>query len=142
MKYSAVIPTLDRASGVSDAIRMLLEQTSLPEEIVVVDASDRPFDPQPLEETAQRAGVRIRVVASPASTPHQRNVGADWVESPVVLFLDDDVALPSSYAEVIIARWMENGWDTYVGASGVDWQRCLRWRRQAISGGLAHPIGR
>jgi glycosyltransferase involved in cell wall biosynthesis len=119
LAYSAVIPTKDRPEAVGEAVRILLAQSRLPVRIVVVDASARPYElPEELESHARRLAVEVMVVASRPSTSAQRNLGAREVETPVVLFLDDDVRLPADYAETLLARWEAGGLEALGGVAG------------------------
>jgi glycosyltransferase involved in cell wall biosynthesis len=120
LAYSAVIPTKDRPEAVGEAVRVLLEQNRLPERIVVVDASTRPYElPDELDSRAGRLAVEVVVVvASRPSTSAQRNLGAREVETPVVLFLDDDVRVPPDYAETLLARWEAAGLEALGGIAG------------------------
>jgi glycosyltransferase involved in cell wall biosynthesis len=119
LEYSAVIPTKDRQEAANAAVEVLLAQTRRPERIVVVDASDRPYRPaNELAVQAARLAVDLAVVESPPSTSAQRNLGARRVESPVVLFLDDDVRLPPDYAEALLGRWESAGLEAFGGMAG------------------------
>ena len=140
LAYSAVIPTKDRPESVDATIATLLAQTRLPERIVVVDASERTYRP-PAE-----LGVELVVVASRPSTSAQRNLGARRVETPIVLFVDDDVRLPPDYAEVLLARWEAAGLEAYGGMAGtpavVPSQRPLaRALRRAVMLNYVDPGG-
>ena len=48
----------------------------------------------------------------------QRNLGARNVETPVVLFLDDDVRIPADYMQALLERWEERGREAYGGMAG------------------------
>jgi glycosyltransferase involved in cell wall biosynthesis len=113
LSYSAVIPTKDRPQALDEAIGVLLEQQRRPERVVVVDASERPWEPPEAPEE-----VEIVVVRSRPSTSAQRNLGAQHVESDLVLFLDDDVRLPGDYAAALLACWEAAGLDAFGGMSG------------------------
>jgi hypothetical protein len=98
---------------------VVLAQTRRAQRIVVVDASDPPYRPSERVTTqAARAGVELVVVQSPASTSAQRNAGAREVESALVLFLDDDVRVPTDYAEVLVGRWERAGVKWFGGMAG------------------------
>jgi glycosyltransferase involved in cell wall biosynthesis len=119
LTYSAVIPTKDRQEAADAAVEVLLAQTRLPERIVVVDASARPYRPaEGLAAQAARLAVELVVVGSHASTSAQRNLGARRVETAVVLFLDDDVRVPPDYAAVLLERWEAAGLETFGGMAG------------------------
>jgi glycosyltransferase involved in cell wall biosynthesis len=112
LAYSAVIPTKDRPQAVDEAVASLLAQTRRPDRIVVVDASERAYRP-PAD-----LAVEVVVLESRPSTSAQRNVGAHRVETPIVLFLDDDVRLPPDYVEVLLERWAAAGLDAFGGMAG------------------------
>jgi hypothetical protein len=119
LAYSAVIPTKDRQEAADAAVEIVLAQTRLPGRIVVVDASARPYQPSDaLVAHAARLAVDVVVVESRPSTSAQRNLGALRVETPVVLFLDDDVRLPTDYAAVLLERWDAAGLDAFGGMAG------------------------
>ena len=120
LAYSAVIPTKDRPEAVGEAVRVLLAQSRPPQRIVIVDASAHPYElpPEELGSHAGRLGVEVVVVTSRPSTSAQRNLGARRVETPIVLFLDDDVRLPPDYAETLLARWEAVGLEALGGAAG------------------------
>jgi GT2 family glycosyltransferase len=116
LAYSAVIPTKDRHKGVDATVGNLFDQTRLPDRIVVVDASANRYEPSTeLAERARRLGVELVVVSSRPSVHAQRNLGVRRAETPVVLFLDDDVRIPPNYAETLLARWENAGLDA-IGA--------------------------
>lgn len=119
LAYSAVIPTKDRPDAVEDALDVLLDQSRLPARIAVVDASVPTYGPSTaLAARAARLGVDVVVASSRPSTSAQRNLGARLVETPVVLFLDDDVRVPPHYAEVLLAHWEAAGLDALAGIAG------------------------
>jgi glycosyltransferase involved in cell wall biosynthesis len=119
LAYSAVIPTKDRREAADEAVEVLLGQTRLPERIVVVDASVPAYElADALVARAARLAVEVIVVESRPSTSAQRNIGARQVETPVVLFLDDDVRLPPTYAEALLARWEAAGIEAFGGMAG------------------------
>jgi GT2 family glycosyltransferase len=119
LAYSAVIPTKDRQDYANAAVDVLLAQTRAPQRIVIVDASDPPYEPAAtLVAQAARLGVELVLVASVPSTSAQRNAGARGVETPIVLFLDDDVRIPPDYAEVLLERWEAAGLERFGGMAG------------------------
>jgi glycosyltransferase involved in cell wall biosynthesis len=117
--YSAVIPTKDRPQAADEAVDVLVAQTRRPKRIVVVDAGRPPFAPsEPVRARAATAGIELVMIRSRPSTSAQRNVGARAVDTPIVLFLDDDVRVPPDYAEVLLARWEAAGLHSYGAMAG------------------------
>lgn len=98
--YSVVIPTKDRHAVLPLTIECLRAQTDPPARIVVVDASERPVE---LEDPD------VVTVRHAPTTSGQRNEGLRHVDSPLVLFLDDDVELPTDYVETLKRHWEKRG---------------------------------
>jgi GT2 family glycosyltransferase len=119
LAYSVVIPTKDRPEAASATVQNLLDQSRLPDRIVVVDASAAAYEPSTeLVERADGLGVDLLVVSSRPSVHAQRNLGVRRAETPVVLLLDDDVRIPPNYAETLLARWESAGLDAFGGIQG------------------------
>ena len=119
LTYSIVIATKDRPVLAASAVESLLGQTRRPERIVVVDASTPPLDlPPALHADAAGRGIELRVVHAPPSTSGQRNLGVTMVDTPLVLFVDDDVHLEPGYADALVTRWQEAGLEAFGGMIG------------------------
>jgi glycosyltransferase involved in cell wall biosynthesis len=102
--YTVVIPTKDRHEILPAAIRSLLAQTDRPRRVVVVDASD-----DPIRLDGETGDVELVLLRHAPSTSAQRNVGVAHVETPLVMFLDDDVELPPNYVETLKRHWARRG---------------------------------
>lgn len=119
LSYTVVVPTKDRREDADATVGVLFEQSRLPDRIVVVDASVPTYVPSPeLLEQARHIGVDLVVLPSRPSVHVQRNLGARHVETPIVLFLDDDVRIPPNYAEALLARWERHGLEALGGIQG------------------------
>jgi GT2 family glycosyltransferase len=119
LTYAAVIPTKDRPRETEEAVAVLLDQERLPQQVVVVDASADLFAPSPaLTDRAARDGVGLTVLSHRPSTSAQRNAGTRCLDSDLVLFLDDDVRVPSDYAATLLRRWEAGGLHAYGGMAG------------------------
>jgi len=111
-----VIATKDRPERLEAVIGTLIDQDQRPERVVIVDASAPRLElPGPVADRARRWGVELNVVHGRPSTSAQRNLGVELVDTPLVLFLDDDVTLEPSYTSVLLRRWEDAGLDR-VGA--------------------------
>lgn len=102
--YSVVVPTKDRHEILPVTIGHLLAQTDPPRRVVVVDASD-----EPIRLELESGDVEVLLLRHAPSTSAQRNVGVAHVETPLVMFLDDDVELPPDYVETLKRHWAERG---------------------------------
>ena len=57
--------------------------------------------------------MELVVVHAEPSTAGQRNRGVERAETPLVLLLDDDVALQDDYVEVLLERWQRAGLNAF-----------------------------
>lgn len=92
MTISVVIPTLNRGEVLLATLRSLVRLEPRPEEILVVDQTER-HDGAVLRELDELEGKgRIRrLTLSPPSIPRAMNLGLAAARGEVVLFVDDDV---------------------------------------------------
>lgn len=98
MKLSVVIPALDEADRVGDAVASAGAEGV---EVLVVDGGSRDATP----ERARQAGAEV--LHSPPGRARQLGVGADSARGDIVLFLHADTTLPG-------------GWDAAVRAALAD----------------------
>jgi len=98
VKLAVVIPTLDEATQIGDAIR----SASVPGvEVIVVDGGS-------VDGTAQRAAAKgARVVSSSPGRARQLGVGARECRGDVVLFLHADTRLPDGW-EAAVRRALDD----------------------------------
>lgn len=91
LTYDIIMATRNRPEAVELSLPLLLRQTRLPQQILIVDSSD---DGAPIAAIAAReaAGtpVPIHYIRSAAGLTHQRNVGLARAGADVVIFPDDD----------------------------------------------------
>jgi GT2 family glycosyltransferase len=119
LAYTTVIPTMNRPERARAVVEAMLKQTLLPQGIVVVDASTPPLAlPEEVAQRVRSARVQLTLVHVPPSTAGQRNRGVEHAETPLVLFLDDDVELEPRYAEELVARWEHAGLEAIGGMVG------------------------
>ncbi len=106
---SVVIPTYGRTKALKRAINSVLNQTLLPEELIVVDDGNQP----PLEEKIFDAGVtglETKILRNKTSrgAANARNAGLRFARSRWVAFLDDDDAFFPEKIETIARSIQEN----------------------------------
>lgn len=97
LTVSVVIPTRNRPRSLARALRALSRQTRPPDEVVVVDASDRPSGEEALRR--KHAGLSLTVLTSEPGVCAQRNAGIRRAVGSHVLLLDDDIEAPPDYLE-------------------------------------------
>jgi glycosyltransferase involved in cell wall biosynthesis len=98
---SVVIPTRNRPASLARTLAALRAQTRPPQELIVVDASDAPPDPDVL-----RASVPCPVVClhTAAGVCAQRNLGIQRARGSHVLLCDDDIEPPAEYLHQLVAH--------------------------------------
>ena len=107
---SVIIPTKNRAADLEIVIENLLQQSTLPTELIVVDQSARKSYAKPIS-------IPLRYIHDPelSGTATARNAGMNIASGDILLFLDDDVILEKSFIEQIVAAF-EPG---ITGVSGI-----------------------
>lgn len=105
MKFSecsVIIPTYQRVKDLANLLSSLKHQTVKPSEIIIVD--DTPDDSvQTLTAERQIHGqVPLTYVRGVNNLSAARNMGASLAQSGIVLFLDSDTILASTYIERIL----------------------------------------
>lgn len=103
-KLAIVIATKDRPVQLAKLLSSIKSQTSLPEQVVVVDGSDNPV--QGIAEDFPGLAVKYVRVYPPALTK-QKNAGVAAVNDDVSLvgFLDDDIVLETGSLEAMLSFW-------------------------------------
>jgi glycosyltransferase involved in cell wall biosynthesis len=104
LSASVVIVTRNRPQALAMSLPLILAQTRLPRQLVVVDSSD---DPEPVASVVaslgQPAGLAVSLLRSPRGTSLQRNRGIDASTGDVILFPDDDSLLFPTMVERVMA---------------------------------------
>src|SRR5262245_59486804 len=85
---SVVIPTRNRPASLARTVAALRAQTCPPDELIIVDASDSPVEPDAASDpTVSFPVLRLR---TPPGVCHQRNVGIQRASGTHILLCDDD----------------------------------------------------
>ena len=96
VKFSVVIPTRNRETALKNLLNKILNQTHLPEEIIIVDSSE-------INQTSYEIiNKSIKYIhTTEKSAAKQRNVGMSSVkeDTQFLFFLDDDTNPKSTYFE-------------------------------------------
>jgi len=91
MDYDVVVATRNRQFVLKISLPLMLSQSRLPKRFIVVDSSDNHGEVCNIvnQATAGKA-VELKILESEPGSSLQRNVGLQHVQSPVVIFPDDD----------------------------------------------------
>jgi GT2 family glycosyltransferase len=130
MTISVVIGTRDRPQSLLRCLRALVDQTQLPDEVLIVD--DGHLDAGPATELLQGAGVRIRYFnkSHDPGLTKSRNLGIRESTGSIVLFIDDDVVLEPGYLKAIARVYREYPHAAGVGGRLVDTP--LSWPKRML----------
>src|SRR5262249_35742044 len=91
---SVIIPSKNRPAALTRAIKSILSSTHVPEEFVIVDASDTDEAVKAVTDLFENASSSARATvrrASRAGAAAQRNEAAALATKPYILFCDDDI---------------------------------------------------
>lgn len=115
MKVSVVICTRNRPREVLICLHSLMEQSYLPDEIIIVDASDTQELKSLLAQNTNLWKVRANYFYTdkPGLT-RQRNIGVRESHGDIVIFSDDDVVFDRDYVKEIV-RVFENDRSKSIG---------------------------
>jgi GT2 family glycosyltransferase len=95
---SVIIPTYQREAVLCDTLASVLAQDYPTYDVIVVDQTQTHLpDTQTCLEQLQRSGSITLYRVPWASLPAARNLGIEQSAGDVVLFIDDDVVLPTGY---------------------------------------------
>jgi len=104
-KISVIIPTLHRLNSLREMLHSLLNQTVLPDEVIIVDQSkndESKFMVEELFNDYKKVGVNnvvLKYIHNPNLTgaAQARNKGIEEAIGDIVFFFDDDVILEKDY---------------------------------------------
>lgn len=102
MRFSVVVPTLNRAALLREALSSIAAQTYPDWEVIVVDDGSEPPVSQDLVEQIV-GNTRLKLVRHDErrGVPAARNAGLDWANGDVVLYLDDDDLLMPAALQIL-----------------------------------------
>lgn len=99
---SVLIPTRNRFDDISKCVNSIVNQSSLPDAIIIVDSSDKDGLKERLERKIEKAGIEFIYIKSEIiSTAIQKNMGIKKNSKDLILILDDDVLLENTFISEI-----------------------------------------
>jgi GT2 family glycosyltransferase len=119
LPVSVIIATRNRAEPLADCLRTLDEQTGIPEEVLIIDASDGGQTREVVESHSATALYRLSYHSTEQrSAALQRNQGAAVAQGEFFVFLDDDVLLEPDFLKELIAVFTDDKDNSVGGVSG------------------------
>ena len=104
MKISAVIPTKNRAKDLLLAVKSVLSQIKLPDQLIIIDQSNSKESFNLIEKLKVNEKLDLIYILDPKikGLVHAKHVSLDYVNSELVSFLEDDIVLEQNYFKEII----------------------------------------
>lgn len=98
---SFLIPTYNRPDSLARCLQSLLQQTRLPDELLIIDDGDLECVPQ--EAALQARGVDVRLFRKDRpGLVASRNLGIEQARCDILFFSEDDVVLEPDYVAAIM----------------------------------------
>ena len=104
---SVIIPTKNRPDDLARLLASLNSQTLLPNELIIVDASDNDETANLIHSVNRANKYSVYYLKTKPSLTHQRNLGIRKSSGNCVFFFDDDIVLNSSFIEIILKTFKE-----------------------------------
>lgn len=143
-RLSFILPTRNRPEDVRVLLGNLAEQSVRPDQIIIVDSSDKPQ--QELTTEFPHLKVSYHRFEGEPSAATQRNAGLEYVASDVDLigFVDDDIVFEKDALEKMLLFWKQAADEVCGAAFNLDEKEKATGNRLKHSGfvhwlGLYHP---
>jgi len=107
MDISVIVPTKDRKDELAKFVDSLCRQTSLPDELVVVDASENNDTKYMLEQISDQLPFDVVYERTHPGAARQRNIGFSLSHGKRIFFFDDDVVLDPKFIQVIYETFLK-----------------------------------
>ncbi len=104
MKVSVIVPVRDEEHSIRELLDSLLNQTRLPDEIVITDGGSVDATPQIIEEYVQK-GAPVRLIRTEAALPGRgRNLGAAEAKFDWLGFIDAGIRPAKNWLEALTSK--------------------------------------
>src|ERR1044072_5181741 len=104
MKVSVIVPVRDEEESVRNLLDGLLQQTRLPDEIIITDGGSTDSTPQIIEEYI-RDGAPVRLIRAGAALPGRgRNLGAAQAQFEWLAFADAGTRPAKDWLEALVSK--------------------------------------
>lgn len=116
--FTVIIPTYKRPGIVERLLLNLSEQKLIPDEVLVVDASDDDLTRNVCDRLRKTLPFELKILGSRKGLTIQRNVGIDESRGKFVAMLDDDVILDKECLGILVGLLRDPANADVVGISG------------------------
>lgn len=108
MDISVIICTKDRTNDLAKFLDSLGSQTRMPDELIIVDASQNDDTKNMLEQKSNQLPFDVIYKRTTPGLTKQRNTGIGLSKGNHIFFFDDDVVLDSEYIRIIEDTFAEH----------------------------------
>ncbi|MBD2256132.1 glycosyltransferase [Pseudanabaena sp. FACHB-2040] len=108
-KVTLIVSPRERFSCSRQSLESIYEQTQIPFKLIYLDGNSPPDVKQYLEEKAQDKGFTLLRFNHFLSPNQARNLGLEHVDTPYVVFVDNDVIVSPGWLEALIQCAEETG---------------------------------
>lgn len=116
-EISVVLATKNRFHDIIKCIESIMDQTLLPDEIVIIDASDTQELNSKIKEFRSEKTKIIYVHTKPGMC-YQRNIGIERSHGDIVFILDDDTILEKEFIKEIVNIFEQDKYKKIGGVQG------------------------
>jgi len=117
---TAVIPTKNRSEDLQAAVESIVDQSRIPDQLVIVDQSNDTMSRDVvLESTKKTPGMKLTYIHDPRipGLVAAKAESLKYADGDIICFLEDDVVLERDYIESIINGFFEK--QDMLGCSGI-----------------------
>lgn len=103
MNITVIIPTKNRAKDLLVAVKSIINQAAIPNQLIIVDQSDTPQSEVVVKELLKKTEIKLAYIYDRSITGlvHAKQVGVSNSIGDIVCFLEDDIELEPSYIQVM-----------------------------------------
>ena len=104
MNITVIIPTKNRAKDLLVAVKSIINQTAVPNQLIIVDQSETPQSEAFIKELLEKTEIKLAYIYDRSITGlvHAKQVGVSNSIGDIVCFLEDDIELESPYIHAMI----------------------------------------
>jgi GT2 family glycosyltransferase len=115
---SVIVCTKDRSNNLINLLDSLCNQTRIPDELIIVDASQNDDTQNMLEQRSDQLLFDVVYKRTSPGAARQRNIGFTLSRGNYLFFFDDDVVIDSDYIRIIEGTFAHHKEEQLGGMTG------------------------
>jgi len=121
LTISVIIVTLNRASMLEGALFSLVQQTRLPEEVIVVDNNSSDNTGEIVANFKGRLNIKY-ILETKKGIPISRNTGVENASGDIIVFTDDDCVVDKEWLHYLVLPFLRDPSIGMVGGEILPWR--------------------